>query len=66
MEDKSYWKRYSSVRYGKLELHINSGNGDWAEFHEGEYVTEGTEATLPPHLTEMYLDFELLSAEQPE
>lgn len=52
--NKNYWKQYSSVQDGNKELFVNTGNGDWALFVDGEFVQEGTEANIPSHLQDMW------------
>lgn len=59
MTDKTYWKQYSSIIDGNKELFINTGNGEWALFTDGEFVKEGTEANIPADIKDMWEEFNL-------
>ena len=57
MEDKSYWKQYSSIESGSVEMFINTENGDWAVFKNGVYLTEGADENIPPEYKNFYSEF---------
>lgn len=57
MNNKEYWKDYSSITDQNKELFINTGNGDWALFVDGQFVQEGTESALPAELKTMWDEF---------
>ena len=52
--NKDYWKEYSGMEWGKYALYCNTGNGEWALFKNGVYLSEGPEHKLPKWLMKHY------------